>query len=197
LSYNRKDFFYKKAKKENYAARSVFKLEEIGKRFQLFKKGQKVLDLGAAPGSWSQYVSEKIGQSGRVLAVDLQEIGLTLPNVFFVKSDIRELDWENIFLESEIKPPFDLVISDMAPKTTGIQITDQTRSMDLCEFALSIALTHLKPSGHFICKLFHGGEFEIFRNKIKKEFGKAEVLRPQSTRTHSKEIFLIGIKKNA
>lgn len=193
MAYNRKDFFFHQAKKENYAARSIFKLEEIDRRFHLFKPGMKVLDLGAAPGSWSQFASKKVGAKGRVLGLDLQTIAITLPNARFVRADMRDVNLPEVFAELEVPPPFDLVLSDMAPRTTGIKITDQVRSLELCELALETAEKYLKPNGHFVCKLFHGGDFESFRDKLKTKFKKIEILRPESTRKESKEIFLIGL----
>jgi len=193
MAYNRKDFFFKEAKKQNFAARSVFKLEEIDQRFHLLKTGMKVLDLGAAPGSWSQYTSKKVGSAGRVLAIDLQKVGLKLPNVVFICGDLRDQNLEALFTEKQIPPPFDLVLSDMAPKTTGIKFTDQARSLELCELAFATACRFLRPGGHFIVKLFHGGEFENFRTELRKAFDKVEVLRPKSTRKESKEVFLIGL----
>lgn len=193
MTYNRKDFFFHQAKKENYAARSIFKLEEIDRRFHLFKPGMKVLDLGAAPGSWSQFASKKVGAKGRVLGLDLQTITITLPNARFVRADMRDVNLPEIFAELEVPPPFDLVLSDMAPRTTGIKITDQVRSLELCELALETAEKYLKPNGHFVCKLFHSADFEEFRDKLKKKFKKVEILRPESTRKESKEIFLIGL----
>ncbi len=194
--YNPKDHFYKKAKKENFAARSVFKLEEIDQKLRLIKEGQIILDLGAAPGSWSQYCSKKIGARGRILGVDLTEIEIKLSNAVFVQADLRDLQLEKIFSDNGFTPSFDLVISDMAPKTTGIRLTDQTRSMELCELALDVARRFLKPGGHFICKLFHSDDFVQLRNEIKKSFDKFEAIKPESTRKISKEIFLVGIKKN-
>lgn len=197
MAYNPKDYFFHKAKAENYAARSVFKIQEIDARFKLIKPGNKVLDLGAAPGSWSQYASKKVGPQGRVLGLDLQPIKLTIPNAVFITADMREVDLETIMTEHEIAPPFDVVLSDMAPKTTGIRITDQTRSIELCELALQTAKRFLKPKGNFVCKLFHSDEFQPFRDQLRACFGKVEVLRPQSTRKESKEIFLIGISYNS
>lgn len=194
MAYNPKDFYFKKAKEKNYAARSVFKIEEIDEKFKLFKQGYKVLDLGAAPGSWSQFASEKVGPSGRVLGIDLQPIRITLQNAFFITADLRDLNLETVIQETGITPPFDLVISDMAPKTTGIRITDQTRSLELCMLALEIARKYLRPRGHFVAKLFHSGDFEEFRDELRKSFSRVEVLRPKSTRRESKEIFLIGIQ---
>lgn len=195
MAYNRKDYYFHKAKEDNFAARSIYKLEEIDAKFRLIKPGNKILDLGAAPGSWSQYASKKVGNKGRVLGIDLQPIKITLPNAAFLEADIHDVNWEHVFNEFEISPPFDLVISDMAPRTTGIKITDQARSMELCEMALEVGLKYLKPGGHFIVKFFHSEDFEALRNKIRKNFGKCEILRPKSTRKESKEIFLIGISR--
>jgi 23S rRNA (uridine2552-2'-O)-methyltransferase len=193
MAYNPKDYYFHKAKKENYAARAVFKIQEIDERFKLFKPGYKVLDLGAAPGSWSQYASQKVGPQGRVLGIDLSPIKITLPNTVFVEADMRQLDLERLMTAQGISPPFDIVLSDMAPKTTGIRITDQTRSHELCELALATAERFLKNRGAFVCKLFHSDEFEGFRGELRKRFGKVEVIRPKSTRKESKEIFFVAL----
>lgn len=193
MAYNPKDYYFQKAKKENYAARSVFKLEEIEQRFRIFKPGMKVLDLGAAPGSWAQYASKKVGPKGQVLGIDLQPIKITLPNALFVTADMKSLDLPQKMTELGISPPFDMVLSDMAPKTTGIKITDQVRSLELCELALETAQRYLKPHGHFVCKLFHSDDFDEFRAKLKTLFKEIQILRPKSTRKESKEVFLIGI----
>ncbi len=193
MTYNPKDYFFKQAKKENFAARSVFKLQEIDQRFHILKPGQKILDLGAAPGSWSQFASKKVGPKGRVLGIDLQPIKLTLPNAVFIQADMRQLDLGKTMEENGISPPFDIVLSDMAPKTTGIRVTDQVRSLELCELALETAERFLKPSGHFVCKLFHSEGFEEYRDKMKVRFNGLQILRPKSTRKESKEVFLIGL----
>ena len=192
MAYNQKDYYFQKAKSEKYAARSIFKLQEIDDRFKIIKPGYKILDLGAAPGSWSQYASEKVGKTGRVLGIDLQPIKLTLPNAAFVCADMRDLKLDEIMTENQIAPPFDVVLSDMAPKTTGIRVTDQTRSLELCELALATAERFLRPRGSFVCKLFHSEEFEQFRRTLRERFGRVEVLRPKSTRKESKEIFFIA-----
>jgi 23S rRNA (uridine2552-2'-O)-methyltransferase len=192
VAYNQKDYYFQKAKSEKYAARSIFKLQEIDDRFKIIKPGYKILDLGAAPGSWSQYASEKVGKTGRVLGIDLQPIKLTLPNAAFVCADMRDLKLDEIMTENQIAPPFDVVLSDMAPKTTGIRVTDQTRSLELCELALATAERFLRPRGSFVCKLFHSEEFEQFRRTLRERFGRVEVLRPKSTRKESKEIFFIA-----
>ena len=194
MAYNPKDYYFHKAKKENYAARAVFKIQEIDDRFKLFRGGFKVLDLGAAPGSWSQYSSKIVGPKGRVLGIDLAPIKLTLRNDVFLTADMRDLNLETVMSEHGIEPPFDIVLSDMAPKTTGIRVTDQARSLELCELALTTAERFLKPRGHFVCKLFHSDDFEKFREELRNRFARVEVLRPKSTRKESKEIFLIGLQ---
>jgi 23S rRNA (uridine2552-2'-O)-methyltransferase len=193
MAYNQKDYFFKKAKKENYAARSIFKLQEIDDRFKILKSGYKILDLGAAPGSWAQYASEKAGPQGKVLGLDLQAIQISLPNAVFIQADMRDANLVGIMQEHGFTPPFDVVLSDMAPKTTGIRITDQARSMELCELALSTAEKYLRPRGSFVAKLFHSEEFEVFRDMLRARFGRVEVLRPKSTRKESKEIFFIAM----
>lgn len=195
MTYNPRDHYFRKAKQENFAARSVFKLEEIDKKYRLFKPGQTVLDLGASPGSWSQYSSKMVGDKGRVLGVDLSPVTVSMKNAVFIQADLRDLNLEEIFKEHGFTPPFDLVLSDMAPKTTGIRMTDQARSMELCELALDVARRFLKKDGHFVCKLFHSDDFSKLRDEIKKSFQKCEAVKPDSTRKISKEIFLIGISK--
>ncbi len=195
MRYNPKDKYFKKAKEEGFAARSVFKLEEIDHKFKIVRLGQTVLDLGASPGSWSQYCSKKIGEKGRILGVDLTLVKVKLPNATFIQADLRDIKLAEIFHEHGFVPPFDLVLSDMAPNTTGIKLTDQMRSLELCEIALNVARQFLKPGGDFVCKLFHSDDFGKIRDEIKKTFSRVEAIRPDSTRRISKEIFLVGIKK--
>jgi 23S rRNA (uridine2552-2'-O)-methyltransferase len=193
VSYNPRDHYFKKAKKENFAARSVFKLQEIDERLKLLKPGQRVLDLGAAPGSWSQYSSKKIGSSGRLLGVDLTPVEVKLVNATFVVADLRDLQLEDMFRENGFDPPFDVVLSDMAPKTTGIKFADQARSLELCELALDVAKRFLKTRGAFVVKLFHSDEFNSYREQMKTSFDKVDVMKPKATRQISKEIFLVGL----
>lgn len=195
MTYNPRDHYFRKAKQENFAARSVFKLEEIDKKFKMFRPGQVVLDLGASPGSWSQYASKMAGEKGRVLGVDLSPVTAKLKNAVFIQADLRDLNLENIFTEHGFEPPFDIVMSDMAPKTTGIRLTDQARSMELCELALDVARRFLKKDGDFVCKLFHSDDFGKLRDEMKKTFARVEAVKPDSTRKISKEIFLVGLKK--
>ena len=195
MAYNPRDHYFKKAKEQNFAARSVFKLEEIDQKLKIVKPKQMVLDLGASPGSWSQYCSQKIGPQGRILGVDLKTVTAKLPNAVFIQADLRDLNLEQTFIQHGFVPPFDLVISDMAPNTTGIRMTDQARSFDLCELALNISKKFLKKDGHFVCKLFHSDDFAELRDKIKEDFESFHAIKPDSTRKISKEIFLIGIRK--
>jgi 23S rRNA (uridine2552-2'-O)-methyltransferase len=195
MGYNPKDTYFHKAKQEGFAARSVYKLQELDQKFKILKPGQTVLDLGAAPGSWSQYTSQKIGPSGRVLGVDLSPVKVSLPNAVFIQADLRGLDLEQVFAEHGFAPPFDVVMSDMAPNTTGIKSVDQVRSLDLCELSLEMAKKYLKTNGMFVCKFFQSGEFGQLRNAIKREFERVEAMKPDSTRSISKEIFLVGMRK--
>ncbi len=195
MSYNPRDRFFLKAKKENFAARSVYKLQEIDSKYRIFKNGQVCLDLGCSPGSWSQYASQKVGERGRVLGVDLQPATVSMANTVFVEADLRDLKLEEVFLEHGFQPPFDVVISDMAPKTTGIKSTDQARSMELCELGLQTASRFLKPGGPFVCKFFESGDFAALRKQFQNVFRKVEFVKPESTRSHSKEIFFVGLDK--
>ncbi len=195
MNFNPRDRFFLKAKKENFAARSIYKLEEINSKCKIFRPKQTVLDLGASPGSWSQFASTKIGPQGRILGVDLSPMSVTLPNAVFIQADLRDLNLKQFFEEQQFIGQFDVVMSDMAPKTTGIRFTDQTRSFELCELAMNVADEFLKPGGTFICKLFHSDEFTTLRDRIKKSYQKFEAIKPESTRKISKEIFLIGLSK--
>lgn len=192
MNFNPKDHFFRKAKSENYAARSIYKLEEIQKKHRLLKPRDVVLDLGASPGSWSQFASKVVGAEGRVIGIDLKPIDVKVPNAEFLQGDVLKWDWP-AFLDQRGVSAFDVVISDMAPSTTGIKFTDQARSTELCEMALTIAEKYLKPNGHFVCKLFHSDDFRDLKTRIQTNFRSFEAAKPQSTRAQSKEIFLIGL----
>ncbi len=195
MGYNHRDKYFLKAKKEGFAARSVYKLQEIDQQFKIFRQGQTVLDLGASPGSWSQYASEKIGSGGRLLGVDLSPVTVSMANSVFIQADLRDLTLDEVFQKHGFQGSFDIVMSDMAPKTTGIRFADQARSLELCELALEVAHRFLKPNGTFICKFFQSGEFGNLRSKIKKDYERVTAVKPESTRSISKEIFLVGLKK--
>jgi len=193
MAYNPRDKWFLKAKEENFAARSVYKLEEIDRRYKILKPGMKVLDLGAAPGSWSQYASRVIGEKGRIVGVDLNPVEVDLPNAVFLVADVRAVDMGALMLKAGVSPPFDVVMSDMAPLTTGIKLQDQERSYELCMFALAAADRFLKSGGTFIAKLFNSQETDVFRAELRTRFKRVEMVKPPATRTESRERFFVGL----
>ncbi len=193
MSYKVKDHFFHKAKEEGYAARSVYKLQELEHKSKFIKPGQTVVDLGCAPGSWSQWLSQKVGPKGQVIGFDLTTVTLKLPNVHFYTADLLQTPIKDFLVSHEHPCPVDGVVSDMAPKTTGIRDVDQARSLELCQMALHTAEQILKPGGYFVCKIFQSKDFDEFRNQLKKKFSKVEILKPDSTRKSSFEIFLLGL----
>jgi 23S rRNA (uridine2552-2'-O)-methyltransferase len=187
-----KDFYFHKAKKENYPARSVYKLEEIDKKYNIIKNGFKILDLGCAPGSWSKYCLEKTGEEGKVVGVDISDVRLNgASNFVFLKEDVFKLDIEKV---KSISQKFDAVISDMAPSTTGTREVDQARSLDLVRQAFLVAKQVLKNSGCFICKIFQGPDLNAFLKTIEPSFEWLKIIKPQSSRKESFEIFILGYK---
>ena len=193
MSSNRRhqDAFGRRAKREGFAARSVYKLEEIDRRIRLFKGGLRVLDLGASPGSWTQYAAKRVGPSGRVLGLDLTEVRSALPP----HAEIRVADVNEITAE-ELGGPFDVVLSDMAPSTTGQKDVDQYRSYELAMRALEIAIEVLAPGGYFVAKIFQSHEVGAAKLAVGKAFDKARILRPKATRTESSEVFLVGLGRS-
>jgi 23S rRNA (uridine2552-2'-O)-methyltransferase len=199
MAYDPRDFYYKKAKQEQYVARSVYKLQEIEQKANVFRRGQSVLDLGAAPGSWAQWISEKIGPKGTILGIDLKQIDLQLPNAHFEVGDIFETDFRALAEAHGIPVPFDAVVSDMAPATTGVRETDHARSAGLCEMALHVAIERelLRMGGFFIAKMFEGRDAQAFRHTLQQHFKSVKIVRPHATRKTSTEIFFIGIGRKA
>jgi len=193
MTYKPNDHYAKKAKKEQYVARSVYKLMEIDQKYRVIKPGSQVLDLGASPGSWSQYASQKIGDKGKLLGVDLKKVFLSLPNAVFIKGDINVLDFGPVLEQHGFSEPFDIIISDMAPDTTSSRFTDQMKSLELCEMALQTAHRLLKPGGNFVCKIFDSGDAMGFRDELKRNFKSVQLLRPKSVQNSSKEFFMIGM----
>jgi 23S rRNA (uridine2552-2'-O)-methyltransferase len=190
--YKRPDAFTKAAKAQGYPARSVFKLEEIDRRVRLLRAGQRVLDLGAAPGSWSLYAAQKIGRAGKLLAVDLHELTVPLgPNARFSRGDALSLSNEDLALFA----PYDVVLSDMAPSTMGDRAADAARSVELFERALGVAAALLVPGGSFVGKLFMGEDFTKARDHVRALFEEARVIRPEGTRSTSVEVFLVGLRR--
>ncbi|MEO8797849.1 MAG: RlmE family RNA methyltransferase [Polyangiaceae bacterium] len=191
-TYKKPDHFTVDAKKAGFPARSVFKLEEIDQRTRILKPGMHVLDLGSSPGSWSRYVSLKIGKNGRLLSIDLKPLETALgPNSTFVQGDAFDIS-SGIH---ESFAPYDVVLSDMAPSTTGNRLSDQTRSFDLCMRALDVAKETLKPGGAFVAKIFMGGDLPLARAEVRKIFEQERLIRPEGTRSVSYEIFVVGLSK--
>ncbi len=193
--YKPKDHFFNKAKQEGFRARSAFKIEEIARRFSLLKKGMAVLDLGAAPGGFLQVIADAVGPSGRVTGVDVVPIRpLGRPTVKTGVLDVLEDGFDQAL--SALDPgPWDAVISDLAPKTTGVRSTDEARSLRLAGKALEVSIARGRPGSHFICKLFMGGDFEEFRQRLREVFDEVKVVRPQATRGASVEVYLVGLRK--
>ncbi len=186
-----RDHYFLKAKQENYPARSVYKLKELNKKFKIIQKNMRVLDLGAAPGSWSIGASEYVGEKGLVIACDIQTTETHFPsNIKFFQEDIfnRSAEFEEILKEYA---PFHTIISDMAPATIGTRFTDQARSFDLCMEAFEVAKKYLMPHGNFVCKIFMGPDFQKLVQELKPQFKNVRNFKPQSSRSESKEIFTV------
>lgn len=188
--YARQDAATREAKARGYPARSVFKLQEIDRRTQLFRPGLHVLDLGASPGSWSLYASQKVGPRGRVLAVDREPIPQRFePHVVTVQGDAFDLDSERLATFA----PYDVVLSDMAPRTSGVKFQDQSASLELFLRALEVAVALGKPRSHFVGKLFMGPDFDRAVKATQAHYSKTRVIRPEGTRAVSKEVFIVGL----
>ena len=190
------DHFTREAKKQGYPARSVFKLEEIDRRLKLLKSDMGVLDLGAAPGSWALYAAKKVGDWGRVIAIDLEPLKVSLPDqsCAFLQADIFRLGADEYEVLTE-NGPYDVVLSDMAPRTTGNRLGDQTRSFELFMRGLELAEKFLKPGGAFVGKIFMGEDFPEAKKAVKRLFREERALRPEGTRAQSYELFLVGLDR--
>jgi 23S rRNA (uridine2552-2'-O)-methyltransferase len=184
------DHYTRLARKERYPARSVYKLKEIQQRFAVIRPGDAVLDLGCAPGSWLMQAADLAGSAGRVVGVDVTPVTVGLPaHVSVHTRDVFELvDDPVAFFGQE----FDVVLSDMAPATTGSRGVDAARSYHLCEAALAIARQTLRSGGSFVCKIFQGEDFKSFTAAVQAAFSECKIFKPQSCRKASKEIYLIG-----
>ena len=188
------DHWGRKAKQEGFAARSVYKLEEIDRRVGLLRPGMRVLDLGAFPGSWTSYAAQKVGARGRVLGIDLTEFRGGLP----AWAEIRQGDALTVDVITEHGPgSFDVVLSDMAPNTSGHRFTDQARSHNLFMRALLIAEGVLGVGGHFVGKIFVGGDFDEAKKAVGALFEETKIIKPPATRSESFETFLVGLRRRA
>ena len=193
MVYNRKDGWYKKAKQEGFRSRAVYKLEELDRRVQLFSRGSKVVDLGCAPGGWLQFAAKKVGPRGRVVGIDRLEMKPLpeLRQVQILLGDITEAESLERLREA-LGGPADVVLSDMAPDTSGVGFTDHVRSLDLVRLAFEASLVLLKPGGTFVAKIFDGPDLDALVKNIKARFGKTRRIRPEATRKGSRELYLVA-----
>lgn len=180
------------ARAQGYPARSVFKLQEIDRRVRLLRAGQNVIDLGAAPGSWSLYASERVGPTGHVYAIDIKPLQQAFgPNVKVLEGDALSLD-SAVLAEHA---PYDVVLSDMAPNTSGSKLADQARSTELFLRALEVAIAHGKPGSHFAAKIFMSGDYKAAETEVRKAYTSVKTIRPEGTRQNSSEVFVVGMGK--
>ncbi len=184
------DHYLQKSRADHYRSRAAYKLEEIDQKYKLIKPGQKILDLGAAPGSWTQYVLRKVNGKAKVVAIDLLEI-LPIEGAIIIRGDIR--DSANQTQIIELAPNgLDLILSDMAPDTTGVHYADTENSALLVHLALDIAEKLLKPGGSFVAKVFEGAEYQQLLQRTRKLFGFAKSFNPKASLTRSREIFMVA-----
>jgi len=190
------DPYVRKAGAQGYRARSAFKLIELVDREGLARPGDAVVDLGAAPGSWSQVLAERVGKSGRVVAVDLLEVA-AIPGVTVIRGDFGD-DAVLAHIEKVLDGrKIDLVVSDIAPNITGVRSTDQARSIHLCELALDFAGTHLNSGGAFLVKAFQGSGYPEFLAAMRRVFASVASRKPGASREESKEMYLVGKRLKA
>ena len=185
---DRKEEFYTTlAKKEGYPARSVYKLKEIDEKYKIIREGNRVLDLGCAPGSWLLYISQKVGEKGKAIGVDIEEIKIPQKaNIVFIKRSVFDLK------ESDFKDKFEAVVSDLSSKTSGVKFLDAGKSLELAEKAFEIAKSVLLPGGNFVCKIFQSELSDEFFKKVKNCFDFAKKIRPKAVIKKSKEFYIIG-----
>ncbi|RUO68924.1 23S rRNA (uridine(2552)-2'-O)-methyltransferase RlmE [Idiomarina ramblicola] len=185
------DQFVQKAQKKGLRSRAVFKLEEIQKRDKLIKKGQTVVDLGAAPGGWSQYAADYFNGDGQIIACDILAMD-PIAGVDFLQGDFREESVLSALLERIGGKNVDVVLSDMAPNMSGNSTVDQARSMYLVELALDMCHQVLKPGGSFVVKVFQGQGFEPFLKDVRAAFKDVKTRKPESSRARSREVYLVA-----
>lgn len=192
MAFNPKDRFFHKAKKEGFLARSAYKLDELQTKYKLIKNGNWVLDLGAAPGAWSQVASKVIGHSGKVIGIDLKIVDWKANNAQFYQMNAFEFDPQ--ILENHL---MDVVLSDMAPNTTGVRSVDQARSHELCLEVFKIADKFLKPGGHLVMKVFEGPDAQEITKSLQSRFESFKRIKPEAVRKGSFETYVMGFNKKA
>jgi 23S rRNA (uridine2552-2'-O)-methyltransferase len=185
------DIFVQRAQKEGYRSRAVYKLMEINDKDQILRRGMSVLDLGSAPGGWSQVAAKLVGEAGRVVASDILSMD-ALPDVVFVQGDFTEQETYDRIVASLNDKPLDVVLSDMAPNMSGMPEVDQPRSMYLVELATELAERALAPGGAFITKVFQGEGFEPWFRQIRDRFDRVITRKPTASRPRSREVYIVA-----
>lgn len=186
----RHDHFHKRAKQAGFAARSVFKLEELDQKLRLFKPGARVLDLGCRPGSWLQYARTRVGDAAPLVGLDRTPLDIAIPGARTLAGDVLEIEIATLLGDL---PGFDVVLSDMAPDTMGVRAVDQARSEALFERALEIAEATLLPGGHFVGKLFQGPDWKRLCERVRRRFNVQKSVKPDSSRKDSIEQYVVGL----
>jgi len=188
------DEYVQRAQREGWRSRAVYKLEELDQKYRLLKPGMTVVDLGAAPGGWSQYAAKLLGAKGQIFALDILPME-PLPGVTFIEGDFRDeavLGQLKALLGDR---PIDLVMSDMAPNISGVGVVDQARTMYLVELAVEFARDMLRPGGTFVSKVFQGEGFDALVLSLRKDFAKVSVRKPKASRPRSREVYLVASER--
>jgi 23S rRNA (uridine2552-2'-O)-methyltransferase len=191
LAEHENDPYVQQARKLGYRSRSVFKLKEIQEKDRILKPGQTVVDLGAAPGGWSQLARPLLGSKGRLIALDILAMD-PVANVEFILGDFREAAVLRQLENSVGKQAIDLVLSDMAPNLSGIDVADQVSTIYLCELALDFAKAHLKPRGVFVTKVFQGEGIDAYLKSVRQTFESVTIRKPKASRPRSREVYLVA-----
>ena len=182
---SKNDKYTQKAKYENYPARSIYKLQEINRKYKIIKIGDGVLDLGCAPGSWLLYLSKEVGNDGMVVGVDINDLTIEIPqNTVFIKEDIMEFETEEMF---------EVIVSDLAAHTTGIEFSDVEETLELCYRVLEITKTNLVKGGSFVCKIFEGEGTDEFFKEVEKKFEFSKRFKPKASRKQSREMYIVAM----
>ena len=189
------DYFFKKAKKENYLARSVYKLREINQRFHLFSSNNFILDLGAAPGSWTQYILSKISPHEKVIAIDQHPLKIQEKQVIFIQKNIFDIsvnEFRQWLRQNHYPVEFDGIVSDLAPQTSGVKQLDNQHSLELAQKSFDLAQNLLSAGGYFVCKIFESPDAHFLFHQIKTCFQKSKIFKPQASRKESREFYIVA-----
>ena len=186
-----KDQYVQQAQKDGFRSRAVYKLEELHQKDSLFHKGQRIIDLGAAPGGWSQWLSQVLQHNATLIATDILPMD-ALPDVQFIQGDFTEQSVLDEILDAIGDEGADLVISDMAPNMSGMDAIDQPKAMYLVELALDLSVQVLRENGAFVCKAFHGTGYEEWLTEVRKHFRQVKIRKPKASRPRSREVYLVA-----